>query len=656
VNAMTYLNQNKKPWIPPPPFPGDPSDESDDIPPGPELPTLGQDQTLVETGNAALNPTLSANIGTQPQAPVTPAPDGQDPNVPSQFANPQLNPSVAAPNPANAVTPAQIGPPPVPDTPASGSAPQPPVDLSVAPQFGKQSPPPVPPVAPAGPAPSAQPSSQMRKFGSDVPQRFNAPPPVPPMSANDRYQQDLQRGAPKVPWWRTALAIPIGLAGQQNLANEVMRPGYQGRMAGEAAAAQNEDKQLALQSVMENRRQQSEDRQARILATMEVHYPGIQAVSATQPTPDGYQDVPAPVGLAPGQKLIYNPHAGNIVITPEQATTLGVPEAAGMEIPRAKFADLLEKRLTAGKPAKADIHAEYSEAVADAMKRGVDPAQDPKVQQYAAAITALQKQATEKEPSRDDKAIAIQSKPPAQRTPEENAFLTGYHAWVKENKTDPGVIRMEALGNTREIPVINTDTKQLEFRSASDINEANKIKPGLYAPANPATAAMSKGAVFQDLHYNIDAARNAVGALATLDAGTRAALADQLKETDPKSAVSTFLRGAVGSQLSREQQHAVQALAQLNENAMSLRSVAGMGQGAQDLRDAIRGVLPSAKSASKEYMQEQLNNFENVVNRLETGVPGVGKPGAGATVAPTRPKGVPADAVWNPSTKLWEAK
>ena len=50
----------------------------------------------------------------------------------------------------------------------------------------------------------------------------------------------------------------------------------------------------------------------------------------------------------------------------------------------------------AAKPDKANTAEMYSEAVQDAIKRGVDPASDPKVQEIAAAITALQKQPAEK--------------------------------------------------------------------------------------------------------------------------------------------------------------------------------------------------------------------------------------------------------------------
>lgn len=186
-----------------------------------------------------------------------------------------------------------------------------------------------------------------------------------------------------------------------------------------------------------------------------------------------------------------------------------------------------------------------------------------------------------------------------------------------------GVIRMEQLGATREYPVINKSTGQLEMRSAADINSLK----GNFAPAGQGAAAMSKEAIFGDLHYNIDSARKALSALPSLDTGTRAALSYALRGTDPRSSIQTFLTGSLGTNMNPQQQEAVQSLALLAENAMTLRSVAGMGQGSDELRAAILNTIPSGKSPTKDYALGQLNRFEQVVKRLESGVPGMGEVG-----------------------------
>lgn len=276
---------------------------------------------------------------------------------------------------------------------------------------------------------------------------------------------------------------------------------------------------------------------------------------------------------------------------------------------------------TGGKKAGAPKDAFTSTVSKVAAEQGLPPSALTSVTSLASAITGA-------------KTITAQEK---------NDAL----AYLATNTTpgatsQAGVMRMQIMGQNREYPVINKGTGELEMRSAAEIN-ANK---GTFAPAGQGATAMGKNAVFQDLHYNIDTARKAINDLESLDAPTRAALSYTLKHTDPRSAMQTFLSGTVGTQLNDKQQEAVQSLALLAENAMSLRSVAGMGQGSDELRAAIQATLPSGKSPSKGYALKQLDKFENVVSRLETGVPGMGKKVAPTTVSgETKPTAGSAPAV-----------
>lgn len=203
------------------------------------------------------------------------------------------------------------------------------------------------------------------------------------------------------------------------------------------------------------------------------------------------------------------------------------------------------------------------------------------------------------------------------------------YTWLQANANPAAtssniVLRNEGLQESRVYQVINKDTGQLEMRNAQEINGSK----GLYAPAAPGAQAMGKTAIFSDIHYNIDTARKALQALDEFDPATRAKIAYYLRETHPESSIQTFLTGELGTTLTPQQAELAQALAQLSENAMSLRSVAGMGQGAQDLRDAIRSVIPSGKTPTKDYGLSQLNKFESVVSRIEKGVPGMGRAGS----------------------------
>jgi len=95
--------------------------------------------------------------------------------------------------------------------------------------------------------------------------------------------------------------------------------------------------------------------------------------------------------------------------------------------------------------------------------------------------------------------------------------------------------------------------------------------------------------------------------------------------TEDASLANTELSTLATQDLSEKQQDFVIWVRQLNERAMSLRNVAGMGAGAQDLRSAIRAMIPGIRSGSKEMMNKQLNAFDNQVSILKTGIAHPGK-------------------------------
>ncbi len=75
----------------------------------------------------------------------------------------------------------------------------------------------------------------------------------------------------------------------------------------------------------------------------------------------------------------------------------------------------------------------------------------------------------DKEPTRDDHAIAIYSKPPAQRTPEDNAYLKGYEKYVDVSKVQPGIMRMEVMANNRPVQVVDPNNPQnVVYANAKD--------------------------------------------------------------------------------------------------------------------------------------------------------------------------------------------
>jgi hypothetical protein len=75
-------------------------------------------------------------------------------------------------------------------------------------------------------------------------------------------------------------------------------------------------------------------------------------------------------------------------------------------------------------------------------------------------------------------------------------------------------------------------------------------------------------------------------------------------------------------QLTPSQQDYVIWLKQMNERLLSLRNVAGMGQGAEDMRRAIQATLPNVTSANKAYALKQLDATDQQIESLYQGVGG----------------------------------
>jgi len=82
--------------------------------------------------------------------------------------------------------------------------------------------------------------------------------------------------------------------------------------------------------------------------------------------------------------------------------------------------------IQAGERPKADLNADFDEAVRDAQKRGVDPKDDPKVQQIATAIHLKDRSAAEHHPNEyeDFKADYLKNKPKATAAEIQKAFET----------------------------------------------------------------------------------------------------------------------------------------------------------------------------------------------------------------------------------------
>jgi hypothetical protein len=107
--------------------------------------------------------------------------------------------------------------------------------------------------------------------------------------------------------------------------------------------------------------------------------------------------------------------------------------------------------------------------------------------------------------------------------------------------------------------------------------------------------------------------------------------------TDDPGLASTEMKALAAEELTPAQQDFVIWTNQLNERAMSLRGVAGIGASAQDVRGAIHAMLPGIGSGSTGMMKKQLDAFDQQVKVLKTGIAKPGKPGTPGAATPDKP-------------------
>jgi hypothetical protein len=207
---------------------------------------------------------------------------------------------------------------------------------------------------------------------------------------------------------------------------------------------------------------------------------------------------------------------------------------------------------------------------------------------------------------------------------EENAFLKGYEKNNDLTKVQPGVTRMEVLGETRGQPMIDTKNQNAPIElNWNQINAFNKSDPGRFLPAGTAIPAMQKEVNIEDVRGSISQVMEAMKPLPeNLSFMAKAELAAAMRENDPKGVIGQLVSSGALGQLKPEEQNYVAAVANLAEVAMSIRSQLGGGQG-QDVRNRILAAIPGAANTSKTYSTTQLNYLGKTLDRLLRGIPKV---------------------------------
>jgi hypothetical protein len=219
----------------------------------------------------------------------------------------------------------------------------------------------------------------------------------------------------------------------------------------------------------------------------------------------------------------------------------------------------------------------------------------------------------------------------------EKEKLAGIRAQTYMNSREYGVIAAQ------DLPELGIKAGDMRMVGPAIINKYASA----FAPVGGAAGAMQKEAVFLDINRqtdNFDAASKALKH--GIDPRIRAQMILAERSADPGAAIGTFFSQESFKGLAPDVQDYLLAHSILVENAMAIRGIAGMGQGAQDLRDAIIRALPGVAPINQRVTDKQIDLFRGMVDRLHTGVPGVIKKdnlGTPPATAPTHSKGALPD-------------
>jgi len=277
--------------------------------------------------------------------------------------------------------------------------------------------------------------------------------------------------------------------------------------------------------------------------------------------------------------------AGRLIqVSPAQAQAMGNPALAGTSITQKSLDDLIRNSNTVqGRKDVAGINADAKRDVADANN------------------LTKEHLATLKPEQRDDRAIRLLAKPPAERTQEENAYLGGYARWVDATRTQPGVARAEAFARYRPVQTIDGDGN-VHYEYAG-----NAIAGGASAPASiPFRTAQSVAKAFTSGPQagQLTAFRTATDHLALMRQA-----ADALHNGDVQAI--NRLGNAFQTQLGKAAPTNAKALAEMLSG--ELASVLSKGGATVSEIDEMRKQI-NANAQSPEQMSGIIDTNQNVIN------------------------------------------
>jgi hypothetical protein len=178
-----------------------------------------------------------------------------------------------------------------------------------------------------------------------------------------------------------------------------------------------------------------------------------------------------------------------------------------------------------------------------------------------------------------------------------------------------GAARAQAFNEYRPLQSYNPETGNVEWTFAK-----NAIGQ---TPGGAAEKLLPKQAQIADIDYSSKMMREAVNNMDKPFTPDQVAKLNMALSTGDSSMAHEIMATLATQNLTDKQQDFVIWAGNLNERAMSLRNVAGQGQGASDTRNAIRAILPGIQSGSKQMQNKQLDAFDNMTSILKKGIAGV---------------------------------
>jgi len=197
-----------------------------------------------------------------------------------------------------------------------------------------------------------------------------------------------------------------------------------------------------------------------------------------------------------------------------------------------------------------------------------------------------------------------------------------------KQQSDLAAARGAAAQNAKAVAVIDPATNR------SILVDAKTAKAQQMTPAGEGAKLEAKAAQLQDMQVGSQNARTAIDGLRTkINPATLVQIQAALKSGD-EGYIENIKRNLFNQNLSPDVNQYITAVLNLQERALSLRSLGGQGQGSEAQRNAIVRLLPTvADLSNKQLMKSKLDAFDQQVGIYYKNLPKVNVKGTAASPA-----------------------